>query len=544
MRVPRAVSRNDVSPETESRPGSRRPPRARSTTVSSQPTVSNPLREGLPNQRSAPPASIVIFGASGDLTHRKLVPALYNLAVARLLPAEFAVIGFSRTKMTSEEFRASLLDGLKEHSRTQPIDPEIWESFSAGITYRPGGFDDAASYQELASDLIAMDQQRGTSGNRLFYMATPPSLFPIITKRLGEAGLNRGGVRGAFSRLIIEKPFGYDLPSAKALNRTIHGVFQERSVYRIDHYLGKETVQNLLALRFANGIFEPLWNRQYVDHVQITVAESVGVEDRGGYYDDAGAFRDVMANHMLQVLSVMAMEPPVVADAESIRDEKVKVLKALRPIRGTDVDRYTIRGQYTQGYVSGHQEPAYREEPSVKTDSATETFVALELYIDNWRWADTPFFLRHGKRLPKRVSEIAIHFKRPPKMFFASEEHLDPNVLVLRIQPNEGITLRFAAKVPGPTMRLRDVNMDFLYGSSFLRESPDAYERLLLDAMLGDTTLFIRADEVEQAWTWTDPIAERWAERPEGTLPYEAGTWGPDAALAMIDRDGLSWRRP
>lgn len=512
-------------------------------TMMTSPTVTNPLREGLPNLRSAPPASIVIFGASGDLTHRKLVPALYNLAIGRLLPAELGVVGFSRTKMTNEEFRAGLLEGLRQFSRTQPIDDEVWRSFSEGVVYNTGGFDDPASYQELAKLLVEMDQRRGTAGNRLFYLATPPSLFPVITKRLGEAGLNRGGARGSFSRLIIEKPFGYDLTSAKALNRTIHGVFNEPSIYRIDHYLGKETVQNLLALRFANGIFEPLWNRQYVDHVQITVAESVGVEGRGGYYEDAGAFRDVVANHMLQVLSVMAMEPPVVAEAESIRDEKVKVLRSLRPIRGSAVDRYTIRGQYGAGYVSGREVPGYREEPGVRPESATETFAALEVYLDNWRWADTPFFLRHGKRMPKRVSEIAIHFKRPPRMFFQGDERMDPNVLVLRIQPNEGITLRFAAKVPGPTMRLRDVNMDFLYGSSFLRESPDAYERLLLDAMLGDSTLFIRADEVEQAWTWSDPIVEHWAQHPEGTLPYEAGSWGPDATMVMLQRDGVSWRQ-
>jgi len=506
-------------------------------------SVPNPLREGLPNLRSAPPGVIVIFGASGDLTHRKLVPALYNLAISRLLPAEFAVVGFSRTKMTSEEFRAGLLESLQQFSRTQPIDLEIWKSFSEGIIYNPGGFDSAASYQDLARILVELDQKRGTGGNRLFYMATPPSLFPVIAKKLGEAGLNRGGVRGAFSRLIIEKPFGYDLTSARALNRTIHNVFNERSVYRIDHYLGKETVQNLLALRFANGIFEPLWNRQYVDHVQITVAESVGVEERGGYYDDSGAFRDVVANHMLQVLSVMAMEPPVVADAESIRDEKVKVLKSLRPIRGEAVDKYTVRGQYSAGYVSGNEVPGYREEDGVRPNSSTETFATLEVYLDNWRWADTPFYLRHGKRMPKRVSEIAIHFKRPPRMFFQGDERMDPNVLVLRIQPNEGITLRFAAKVPGPTMMLRDVNMDFLYGSSFLRQSPDAYERLLLDAMLGDTTLFIRADEVEQAWAWSDPIEECWAEHPERTLLYPAGSWGPDSTI-MIQRNGVTWRQP
>jgi glucose-6-phosphate 1-dehydrogenase len=504
----------------------------------------NPLREGLPNLRSAPPGVIVIFGASGDLAHRKLVPALYNLALSRLLPADFAVVGFSRTKMTSEEFRAGLLEALQQFSRTQPIDMEVWKSFSEGILYTAGGFDTPASYQDLAKILVDLDQRRGTGGNRLFYMATPPSLFPVITKRLGQAGLNRGGARGAFSRLVIEKPFGYDLASARALNRTIHSQFNERSVYRIDHYLGKETVQNLLALRFANGIFEPLWNRQYVDHVQITVAETVGVEERGGYYDDAGAFRDVVANHMLQVLAVMAMEPPVVLDAESIRDEKVKVLKSLRPIRGDLVDRLTIRGQYTEGYVNGDEVPGYRGEPEVRTDSSTETFAAAEVYLDNWRWADTPFFLRHGKRMPRRVSEIAIHFKRPPRLFSQPDQRMDPNVLVLRIQPNEGITLRFAAKVPGPTMMLRDVNMDFLYGSSFLRESPDAYERLLLDAMLGDPTLFIRADEVEQAWEWSDPILRHWAEHPQGTLPYPAGSWGPEATMVMLQRDGVTWRQP
>jgi glucose-6-phosphate 1-dehydrogenase len=496
-------------------------------------------------QRPAPPCVMVIFGASGDLTHRKLIPALFDLFKAGLLKKHFAVLGFSRSELTDDDFRRSARDGIERYTSGTVAD-DVWKEFSAGLHYMSGKFDDLASYEALGKRLKALDTERGTKGNRIFYLATPPELFQTISSRLGEAKLSERPTEQCFVRLVIEKPFGTDLTTARALNRAIQSVFDESQVYRIDHYLGKETVQNILAFRLANGIFEPIWNRNFVDHVQLTVAETVGVESRGGYYDQIGAFRDVVENHMLQLLSIVAMEPPVAFEAEPVRDEKLKVLKGLRRIPPEQVGEYTLRGQYTAGSIDGKAVPGYRGEEKVAPNSWTETFTVFKVQIDNWRWAGTPFYLRHGKRLPKRVTEIAIQFKRAPQMFFPGEERLEANVLAMRIQPDEGISLRFGAKTPGPVMQLQEVDMNFLYGSSFgpgAVDQTDAYERLLLDAMLGDRTLFTRADEVEQAWVWAEDILEGWRQHPTNVHFYPAGTWGPPWADAFLERDARVWRR-
>ncbi len=502
----------------------------------------NVLREGLILPRTPDPAVMVIFGASGDLAHKKLMPALYNLTLNRYLPSGFSVVGIARTPWSDQEFRQQMLEAVKANSRTQPVDQSVWHTFAQGLSYIPMAFDESAGYERLARALEAIDRERGTNGNRVFYFATLPSFFPVIIEQLKASGLAKQ--EGGWKRVVIEKPFGHDLASARALNAIIHTVFTESQVYRIDHYLGKETVQNVLVFRFANGIFEPIWNRRYVDHVQITVAEDIGIEKRGKYYESAGALRDIFQNHLLQLLSIAAMEAPPNFDADAVRDEKVKVLKAIHPIEvGNDV----VRGQYGPGWVAGQQVPGYRQEPDVAPDSTVETYVAARLKIDNWRWADTPFYLRTGKRLPSRASEIAIQFKNAPHLPFArtAVQDLAPNVLVMRIQPHEGASLKIAAKIPGPVMRIRTVNMDFFYGSSFLVESPDAYERLVLDCMLGDATLFARVDEVERAWGLADQIEADWAEEDAPQFPnYAAGTWGPEAADALIERDGRRWRRP
>jgi glucose-6-phosphate 1-dehydrogenase len=501
----------------------------------------------VPSQlRPAPPCVIVIFGASGDLTHRKLIPALFDLFQAGLLSKNFAVLGFSRSPLTNEDFRRTAREGLDSYAGNGAVKDRAWEQFSKSLHYMSGQFDDPASYATLAERLGKIDAAHGTEGNRVFYLATPPELFKVITAQLGAAKLHQRRREPGFVRIVIEKPFGVNLETAHQLNYAIQSVFRESQVFRIDHYLGKETVQNILAFRLANGIFEPIWNRNFVDHVQLTVAETVGVERRGGYYDEIGAFRDVVENHMLQLLSIVGMEPPVVFEAEPVRDEKLKVIKALRRIPPEQTGEYTLRGQYAAGTVDGKPGSSYRGEEKVAPDSWTETFVVMRLQIDNWRWAGTPFYLRHGKRLPKRATEIAIQFKRAPQMFFPGEDRLEPNVLAMRIQPDEGISLRFGAKRPGPTMQLQEVDMNFHYGSSFgpnAVDSSDAYERLLLDAMLGDRTLFTRADEVEQAWKWAEDILEGWKERPNNVQFYPAGTWGPAWADAFIERDGRSWRR-
>jgi glucose-6-phosphate 1-dehydrogenase len=425
------------------------------------------------------------------------------------------------------------------------VQERAWRDFSSALHYQPGQFDDPSSYRQLAERLAQIDREHGTRGNRIFYLATPPEVFASIICQLGLSGLNRPPNDDAFVRIVVEKPFGTDLASARELNRQVQEVFQESQIYRIDHYLGKETVQNVLAFRLANGIFEPIWNRNYIDHVQVTVAETEGVGRRGGYYDHVGAFRDMVVNHMLQLLTFVAMEPPVVFEAEPVRDEKVKVLKALRRISPEQVGERTLRGQYTAGTIDGVSVSGYRGEEKVAPDSWTETFVVAKVEIDNWRWAGTPFYLRHGKRLPRRITEIAIQFKRAPQTFFAGAERLEPNVLAIRIQPDEGISLRFAAKAPGAVMRLQEVDMNFLYRSSFghARHQADAYERLLLDAMLADRTLFTRADEVEQAWIWAEGILEGFRSRQQDVHFYPAGTWGPPWADAFIERDGRRWRK-
>jgi glucose-6-phosphate 1-dehydrogenase len=505
----------------------------------------NPLREGLRLERTPEPSVMVIFGASGDLTKRKLIPAIYNLSRERLLPSGFTVVGFARRPIGDEGFRKNMLEGINQFSRSRPAQSAVWNTFAAGLCYLQGDFDDPNAYRELKSLLERLDQERGTGGNRVFYLATPPSAYSEIIHHLGESGLAQPGKPDAWCRIIVEKPFGRDLESARELNQQLAQVFREDQIYRIDHYLGKETVQNILVFRFANGIFEPIWNRRYVDHVQITVSESIGVEGRGKYYDESGALRDMVQNHMLQLLSLVAMEPPVTFGADDVRNEKVKVLHAVRPMRPADVPKLTVRGQYGPGTIGAEDVVGYREEPGVDLNSSTETYVALKLIVDNWRWADTPFYLRTGKRLPRRVTEIAIQFKKAPLMLFGhAADSLEPNVLVLRIQPNEGIALRAGAKVPGPTIQIRSINLDFMYGLQFGVEQPEAYERLLLDCMLGDSTLFTRSDEVETAWRLLMPILESWPNNPPPAFPnYPAGTWGPDEAQALIEADGRRWRR-
>ncbi|HEY6539551.1 MAG TPA: glucose-6-phosphate dehydrogenase [Ktedonobacteraceae bacterium] len=507
----------------------------------------NPLREGIRIKNSPEPCVMVIFGATGDLTHRKLLPALYNLALEHPLPAGFSVVAFARRPYSTDEYRQQALESINQYSRQKPVNPQVWENFAAGIHYLQADFNDPKGYERLNNLLNLLDQERGTGGNRIFYLSTPPSQYPEIIQRLGAAGLNRS--RKGWTRIIVEKPFGHDLASAKELNRQVARVFKEEQVYRIDHYLGKETVQNILVFRLANGIFEPVWNRRYVDHVQITVAENIGLEGRSGYYEESGAIRDMVQNHVLQLLSLVAMEPPITFDANSVRDEKVKVLHALQPLVGQDVATHLIRAQYGPGWLStGQQVVGYRQEPGVSPRSTTETYLAMKVFIDSWRWAGVPFYLRTGKHLPKRVTEIAIQFKQAPLMLFKRSEsygQVEPNVLTLRIQPDEGISLKFGAKVPGTEMQIRSVNMDFFYGSSGFREQPEAYERLLLDCMLGDSTLFTRRDEVEAAWTFIQGILDAWREEPPETIQaYESGSWGPQAADEFIWRDARRWRRP
>jgi glucose-6-phosphate 1-dehydrogenase len=478
------------------------------------------------------------------------VPALYNLARAGHLPAEFAVVGFARSAGDDAAFRQELREGVEEFSRTG-IDSETWESFAQGLTSLRAGYDDPDGYRRLAERLEALDQERGTTGNRLFYLATPPNVTAGIATQLGAAGLVRPpGDEGPWSRIVIEKPFGHDLDSAHALNEAVGAVFDESQVFRIDHYLGKETVQNILVLRFANALFEPIWNGTQIDHVQITVAESVGVEGRGGYFEQSGILRDMVQNHLLQLLCLVAMEPPVALEADAIRGEKVQVLRALRPIRSDQAAENTVRGQYGPGWVLGKEVPGYRQEEGVSPTSTVETYAALRVWIDNWRWAGVPFYLRAGKRLPKRTTEIAIQFKAVPRILFNRDPDapLEPNVLSLRIQPNEGIALRIGVKVPGYASRIQPVTMDFGYGAAFGVEPPEAYERLILDALLGDSTLFTRRDEVEAQWQFITPILEGWAgskgpEGPPELAEYEAGTWGPAAADALLLGDGRAWRR-
>ncbi len=501
----------------------------------------NPLRAGMRLERTADPCAIVIFGATGDLTRRKLMPALLRLSQQRLIPAEFAVIGVSRQTLTDDEFRSMMREAVLAFGDNEEFDESSWSSFAKGLFYVSGVFDSEETYQALTRRLSEVEETRRTQGNRIFYLATAPEFFGVIAKQLGAFNLSQSP---GWTRIIVEKPFGYDLDSARALNDELAAVFKEEQIYRIDHYLGKETVQNLLVFRFANSIFEPLWNRQYIDHIQVTNAETVGVEGRGSYYDKAGVVRDMIQNHVFQVSSLIAMEPPVSLHPKSIRDEKTKAMQSVRPIPEDRVDEFAVSGQYGAGYVLGDTVPGYREEPGVDPHSNTETFAALKLFFDDWRWAGVPFYIRSGKRLQKRITEIAIQFKDVPHHLFTdADSPLEPNVLVIRIQPNEGITLRFGAKLPGPAMRIRWVSMDFRYGSSFGVKPPEAYERLLLDCMLGDSTLYARRDMVERGWEIVMPILNAW-RKPAPDFPnYPAGSWGPKAAFDLIERDGREWRR-
>ncbi|MDX2081509.1 MAG: glucose-6-phosphate dehydrogenase [Terrimicrobiaceae bacterium] len=502
----------------------------------------NPLREGLTSRALPEPCTLVIFGATGDLTHRKLVPALYNLSADGALPPAISVVGFARRDKTDEVFRTELHEAAQKFSR-QAINPELWESFASSIYYHRSEFDQYAGYESLATRLDELDATRGTRGNRLFYLAVAPDQFPVILENLRKSGLNKAR-EGSWARVIVEKPFGTDLPSARELNDLVEDAFDEADTYRIDHYLGKETAQNIMVLRFANAIFEAMWNARYIDHVQITASEPLGVEGRAGYYDKSGALRDMVQNHLLQLLCLTAMEPPAGLDADAIRDEKVKVLRSLRPLTGEAVFRHTVRGQYGAGAINGKRVAAYRDEANVNPESETETYVALEINVDNWRWAGVPFFVRVGKRLPKGGTEIAVHFKSvPPVLFKATGEAVDDNVLVIRIQPDEGVSLRMSAKMPGSSLRIEPVKMDFHYGTSFGKATPEAYERLLLDAMSGDATLFARRDEVEEAWKFVDAIREAWQTRSDDISFYSAGTWGPSEADELIKRHGAAWRR-
>jgi glucose-6-phosphate 1-dehydrogenase len=504
----------------------------------------NVLREGLRLERVPDPSVLVLFGGTGDLAHRKVVPALYQLWRTNLLPHEFVLLAIGRRPYDDEAFRGDIRASLDQFSRVLPVEEDVWTSFAERICYQHLDFADPAGFNGLAKRLDALDSERGTRGNRLFYLATQPSQFADIAGQLGRVGLDHELHDGGWRRIVIEKPFGHDLDSARRLNREVGKVFRESQVYRIDHYLGKETVRNLLVFRFGNGIFEPLWNRRYVDHVQITVAESIGIENRGAFYEETGASRDVLQNHLLQLVSLVAMEPPARFEANALRDEKVKVLRAISTTAG-DAGKDVVRGQYGPGWVAATQVHGYRQEKDVDPASETETFVAARLTIDDWRWSGVPFYVRTGKRLPKRATEIAIQYREVPHRLFQDQGvEPDANLLAIRIQPDEGIMLRFGAKVPGLGLDVRSVTMDFTYGSAFSVDSPDAYETLILDALQGDASLFTRADEVEEAWSIVDPIVDGWADAPAPEFPnYDAGSWGPAAADELPARDGRRWRR-
>jgi glucose-6-phosphate 1-dehydrogenase len=510
-------------------------------------TEINHLRQALPRTQVPEPCAIVLFGATGDLAHRKLVPALFRLAQGGHLPSECAIVGFARRDWTDEDLRAEYKKTLAKEVGGPDFE-ELWAQFANRLVFTPGTFDDPVAYRKLKQTLEELDRTHGTRGNRVYYLAVAPEFFSTIINHLGTADLICPWQQASpWSRVVIEKPFGHDLESARALNLEVSHVLDESQVYRIDHYLGKETVQNILALRFGNTIFEPIWDRRYVHSVQVTVAEEVGMAGgRGAYYDTAGTIRDMVQNHMMQLLSLVAMEPPVNLSADAVRNEKVKVLQALPQWGPEDVYRNVVRAQYTAGSIHGTEVPGYRQEKGVAPDSKTDTYVAIRLELNNWRWAGVPFYLRTGKRLPKRATEIAIQFRRPPTELFEPEAdgQVAANQLVLRIQPNEGASLTFEAKIPGSRRRLQEVRMDFRYGTAFAVPPPEAYERLLLDVMLGDQSLFTRTDEVESAWRFITQILAAW-NRPDAPPPdeYPAGSWGPESADALIARDGARWRR-
>ena len=509
----------------------------------------NPLRLGIRVRETAEPCVVVLFGASGDLTRRKLVPAIFRLWQKNLLSPSFALIGFSRSKMDTDQFRDAMRKAIIESGETDSITDTAWESFSSCLYYEAGEARDDSFFKNLLDRVHSVDREKNCGGSVLYYLSTPPSLFEEIIEQLGKFKL--AAPEHGWARVVIEKPFGRDLESAMELNRKLSETFLESQIYRIDHFLGKETVQNILVFRFANGIFEPIWNRRYIDHIQITSAEELGVGARAGYYEESGALRDMIQNHMLQLLSLVAMDPPVSLEPDDVRDEKVRVAKAIRPFDKSEVMKAAVHGQYTRGIIGGNDAPGYIEERGVNPKSTTETYAAVKFIIDNWRWAGVPFYVRSGKRLPKRVTEVAIQFKSAPQNLFgrSPESLIEANQLILRIQPDEGITLRFGAKLPdikGHTAtRIRQVNMDFLYGTAFAQQPPEAYERLLYDAMIGDSTLFARRDMVEIAWSLVDPILDAWKEsKPEDMPGYEAGSWGPAEADKLIAECGERWRRP
>ncbi|MDZ4802725.1 MAG: glucose-6-phosphate dehydrogenase [Bryobacteraceae bacterium] len=506
----------------------------------------NPFQDPLRFERRVPSCAIVIFGANGDLTKRKLIPALYRLAYERRLPPGFAIVGNSRTKMSDDDFRVKMREAVQEFSEDTPFDERLWADFAEHLFYCAGDLQDPKMYQAMARQLDEIETQRKTEGNVLFYLSTQPSYYSVTIGQLGAAGLQHGL---GWRRIVVEKPFGHDLATAGELNAQLQKVFPESSIYRIDHYLGKETVQNVMAFRFGNGIFEPLWNRRYIKHVQITAAESIGVEGRGSYYQEAGALRDMIQNHLLQVMSTIAMEPPAVFEPNTVRDERAKVLRSVRVPTPEQVPLISVAGQYGPARVGNEELPGFRQEHGVAPNSQTDTYSAVTFYVDNWRWAGVPFYIRSGKRMPKRVTDIAIHFNAPPHSPFSRGGHDDapaaqPNLLIIRIQPEEGISLRFLSKNPGEGMRLRPVSMDFNYGSSFGTRSPSAYETLLVDAMVGDATLYTRQDMVEASWAAVQPILD-YREAQPGDFPnYGAGSWGPRAADEMLARNGHTWRQP
>jgi glucose-6-phosphate 1-dehydrogenase len=535
-----------AAPPAEARPDDEVRPSSLSPVITGP--VANPLRD--PRDRRIPrvagPCVLVIFGVTGDLARKKLMPAIYDLANRGLLPPGFSLVGFARRDWADEDFAQVTHDAVKEHART-PFRDTVWDQLSEGVRFVPGEFTDDAAFDKLAECVADLDQQRGTGGNYAFYLSVPPKFFPLVVKQLKRSGLAdppppAPGHPVPWRRVVIEKPFGHDLASAQALNHTLSEVFPPESVFRIDHYLGKETVQNILALRFANTLYEPIWNRGYVDHVQITMAEDIGIGGRAGYYDGIGAARDVIQNHLMQLLALTAMEEPVSFDADSLRAEKEKVLSAVRV--PDDMALGTARGQYAAGWQGGIPVGGFLEEDGIAPDSRTETYAAIKLLVDTRRWAGVPFYLRTGKRLPRRMSEIAMMFQRAPHLPFAATDtkELGQNALVIRVQPDEGVTVRFGSKVPDTAMEVRDVNMDFAYGESFTESSPEAYERLLLDVLIGDPPLFPRHREVELSWKVLDPIEEFWAEhgKPE---PYPAGSAGPPSAEELMQRDGRAWRR-
>jgi glucose-6-phosphate 1-dehydrogenase len=490
------------------------------------------------------PCAIVLFGASGDLAKRKVIPAMYDLAQHNSLGERYGIVGFARTPMTDESFRSTVSEAAKTISEVGPIDPAKWDAFSSSLYYSPGDYSDPDAYAKLAKRLSELDSEKKLNGNRLFYLSTPPEVYRDIVEQLGRSGLSKPSAPGSWVRIIIEKPFGRDLASAKALNQIVLNVFDEKQVYRIDHYLGKDTVQNLLVLRFGNGIFEPLWNRNYVDHVQITASETLGVERRGGFYETAGALRDMIQSHVLQLTSLVAVEPPASFDANAVRNEKLKVLQSIRPFNLEMVAQAVVRGQYSPGKLGDAPVPGYREELHVSPTSKTETFVAAKLLIDNWRWAGVPFYLRTGKRLAKRTTEIMIEFRRAPHMVFRERE-VEPNRLILNIQPDEGISVSFGAKRPGTEMSIGNVTMNFSYKEGFGDASRSAYATLLNDCVRGDATLFDRGDSVEAAWALVDPILDVWSAAKSATVPqYPSGSWGPRESDLLLERDGRQWYNP